>query len=64
MINKKQHKQAHDKAVKAGCTPRWYDGILGWAWHCKCPGGDDSHFIDSQCSVVKWYKNKNARGTF
>lgn len=35
-------------AVKAGCTPFWYDGIFGWAWHCGC----GLHHSDSQCSMI------------
>jgi hypothetical protein len=38
------------KAVEDGCTPKWHDGIHGWAWHCKCP--DNKHGMDQQCSVV------------
>jgi hypothetical protein len=57
IIQSEKDKAAFDKALAAGCTPRWYNGILGWAWHCSCPGDDDSHYIDQQCSVVKWYKS-------
>jgi hypothetical protein len=49
------HEKAYSKAVKNGCTPRWYNGIVGWAWHCDCPGENSSHFADQQCSAVKWY---------
>jgi hypothetical protein len=73
--NQKHHQRAYALAKKAGCTPRWYDGILGWAWHCNCPSertylpgqimvpakGNEDHFLDQQCSVVKWYKTKKAR---
>lgn len=50
------HDRAFQQAVAAGCQPFWHDGILGWAWHCGCPDEGPTHFIDQQCSVVKFYK--------
>jgi hypothetical protein len=37
-------------AQAAGCKPRWYDGLIGWAWHCTCP--DNDHGFDQQCSAI------------
>ena len=50
----KQHDKIFQRAVKAGCKPTWYDGILGWAWHCGCEDG--AHYIDQQCSALKFYR--------
>jgi len=38
-------------AVVAGCTPRWFDGIFGWRWHCGCDG-EPNHCSDQQCSMI------------
>ena len=46
--------RAVSKARRAGCRPQWYDGIIGWAWHCGCK--DRRHAYDSQCSVLKYYR--------
>jgi hypothetical protein len=59
-ITQTKDDEAFEKAIAAGCTPRWYDGIIGWAWHCDCPGSGDEHCIDQQCSMVKWYRRSNA----
>jgi hypothetical protein len=40
-------------AVAAGCDPQWYDGILGWRWHCGCE--NNIHGCDSQCSAMTKY---------
>lgn len=45
-----------DIAAKNGCKPVWWDGILGWAYHCTCE--DELHFGDQQCSVIT---SKSAR---
>lgn len=37
-------------AVSNGCKPKWYDGIMGWAWHCTCE--DKTHYCDQQCSAI------------
>ena len=50
------HDKAYELAVKAGCKPFWFDGIMGPAWHCGCPDDDTTHFIDSQCAVVEFYR--------
>jgi hypothetical protein len=55
------HERAYRKAIDNKCSPRWHDGILGWAWHCGCPGNSDDHFRDQQCSVVKWYSARRVR---
>lgn len=45
---------AHDEifllALEQGCSPEWYDGILGWSWHCGCPL--NLHGCDQQCSAL------------
>lgn len=38
------------RARGLGCRPVWHDGILGWAFHCTCPG--NPHGVDQQCSVI------------
>ena len=38
------------RARGLGCRPRWYDGIIGWAFHCMCE--DRKHAHDQQCSVI------------
>jgi hypothetical protein len=50
------HNLVYDKAIENGCKPVWFDGILGPAWHCNCDERGVTHFIDQQCSVVKFYK--------
>ena len=40
----------YNKAIESGCTPVWYDGIVGLSWHCGC--NDNIHGCDSQCSVI------------
>lgn len=61
-------KALHDEAFRLGCKPRWYDGILGWRWHCSCE--DNDHGYDQQCSVIteeslknfeKWAKSQGTR---
>lgn len=52
-----RHCQALGKALASDCVPFWHDGILGPAWHCGCEG--TPHAYDSQCSVVKFYKEKS-----
>lgn len=51
-----------DVAARNGCTPKWYDGIFGWQWHCGCPndGGVD-HRGDQQCSVITTDSAKRKR---
>ena len=49
-----EHDKVFERAVAAGCKPFWYDGMIGPAWHCGC--NDRAHQVDSQCSVVKFYK--------
>jgi len=58
MTTEYEHDRAKRLAIEHGCTPKWCNGILGYAWHCGCPGDDDSHFIDQQCSVVRWYRKE------
>jgi hypothetical protein len=56
LAREERHAKAHAAAVKAGCIPVWQSGTIGWAWHCNCPEDvGNKHFIDQQCSVVKWY---------
>jgi hypothetical protein len=54
----------HDRALRLamanGCDVFWYDGMMGPAWHCNCEDGE--HYIDQQCSVVKYYKNEYEGG--
>jgi hypothetical protein len=38
------------RARELGCRPVWRDGIVGWAWHCPCPGGEHAH--DQQLSAI------------
>ena len=38
------------RAESNGCRPFWYDGILGWKWHCGCEDG--LHCCDQQCSAI------------
>jgi hypothetical protein len=33
-----------------GCTPKWYDGMFGWRYHCGCK--DHLHCSDQQCYVI------------
>src|SRR6202795_2659130 len=35
-------------AIANGCTPKWYDGILGWRCHCMCP--DYAYWCHQRCS--------------
>lgn len=51
--------QIRIEAIKNGCKPLWYDGILGWAWHCDCQ--DNLHCCDSQCSVISEESAKRKR---
>lgn len=37
-------------AIANGCSPKWHDGIFGWAWHCMCE--DLAHACDQQCSMI------------
>ena len=37
-------------AVANGCSPFWYDGMLGPTWHCGCE--DNTHACDQQCSAI------------
>jgi hypothetical protein len=37
-------------AERDGCSPLWWNGILGWRWHCTCP--DNKHGLDRQCSAI------------
>lgn len=53
LMELEHHKAAFEEAMQAGCRPTWYDGILGWAWHCNCD--DERHCFDQQCSVVAFY---------
>lgn len=46
----KEDQEIYKRAVAAGCSPLWHDGIYGWAWHCTCPG--NHHGCDSQCSAI------------
>ena len=48
-----KHEKVYLKAIKNKCKPKWYDGILGWAWHCGC---SKEHYVDQQCSALVWYK--------
>ena len=58
-MTREQHAEVYKKAVKAGCKPFWYDGIVGWAWHCGCDQDKEkTHYVDQQCSVVKFYRTK------
>ena len=50
------HQDAYNAAIAAGCKPVWYDGILGPAWHCDCDEDGPTHYIDQQCSVVRFYR--------
>ena len=54
-MTKEADEMAVKKALDAGCYPFWFDGILGPAWHCGCPRDKETHYIDSQCSVLKFY---------
>jgi hypothetical protein len=54
-----KHEAAKKAAIKAGCEPFWHDGILGFAWHCGCEE-PNTHYIDQQCSVVRFYRTKGA----
>lgn len=38
------------EAIKSGCSPIWYDGLLGWRYHCNC--SDHLHCGDQQCSAL------------
>lgn len=42
--------RVYELAEANGCNPFWYDGMLGWAWHCGC--ADDRHQCDQQCSMI------------
>jgi hypothetical protein len=54
------HERAHQLAIAEGCKPFWSDGILGPMWHCGCPD-NNTHYIDQQCSVVKFYKTQETK---
>jgi hypothetical protein len=54
---REKHDQVRQTAIKNGCSPRWYDGICGWAWHCGCD--DLTHACDSQCSMITLESAKN-----
>ena len=47
-------------ALKAGCQPQFYDGILGPRWHCGC--GDLRHSTGQQCSVITEESLRKATG--
>ena len=53
MYNDTDNAELYQEAVSAGCTPKWYDGMFGPAWHCGCPKKD--HACDSQCSALTFY---------
>ena len=48
---KPNHEAEEYKLAKEnGCNPVWYDGIIGWDWHCGCEVMRHAH--DQQCSVI------------
>ncbi len=47
---KVRYDAAYKAAVACGCSPKWYDGIFGWTWHCSCE--DNRHGCDQQCSTI------------
>ncbi len=48
------YNEIYRRAIEVGCTPLWWDGMCGWAWHCNCPevDGYPPHACDQQCSML------------
>lgn len=44
------HERIRITASAHGCRPFWYDGMIGWGWHCGCK--NLRHACNQQCSAI------------